>query len=61
MSHVREVLCQPYHSVAPAGSGGLVVQDGKAFNLPAPWYMRLCMAACLTFCLAAICQYLMLC
>lgn len=28
-----------------------------AFKLPVPWYMRLCMAANLTVCLAAICQF----
>ena len=32
MPYVCEVLCQPDHSMAPAGSGGLVAQDGHSFQ-----------------------------
>ena len=32
MSHVREILCQPHHSVASAGSGGLIAQDGNSYQ-----------------------------
>ena len=32
MSHVRQVLCQPNHSMATAGSGGLLSQDRNSVH-----------------------------